>query len=153
MVIDIFSIVFDIRKANSMKNGQFWPNFRAGEADSWFKLKKTFKMAWRPYFSYPHDEICHVNYKYAKNSRHHKKTVKKLDVCDLSEFRGFHFSSLEIKILSMKYNLLDLFSIALLISRNPKKHYLKILTLLETRANFLFWKVKLRSYCKNRRFP
>ena len=76
MVIDIFSIVFDIRKANSMKNGQFWPNFRAGEADSWFKLKKTFKMAWRPYFSYPHDEICHVNYKYAKKSCHHKKRVK-----------------------------------------------------------------------------
>ena len=102
MVIDIFSIVFDIRKANSMKNGQFWPNFRAGEADSWFKLKKTFKMAWRPYFSYPHDEICHVNYKYAKNSRHHKKTVKKLDVRDLSEFRRFQFSSLGIKILSKK---------------------------------------------------
>ena len=136
MVIDIFSIVFDIRKANSMKNGQFWPNFRAGEADSWFKLKKTFKMAWRPYFSYPHDEICHVNYKYAKNSRHHKKTVKKLDVLDLSEFRRFQFSSLGIKILRKK-NSLDLLSIALLMPRNPKKYYLKILTLLETRAIFL----------------
>ena len=98
---NIFELV-DIRKANSMKNGQFWPNFRAGEADSWFKLKKTFKMAWRPYFSYSHDEICHVNYKYAKNSRHHKKTVKKLDVRDLSEFRRFQFSSLWIKILSKK---------------------------------------------------
>ena len=59
-------------------------------------------MAWRPYFSYPHDEIWHVNYKYAKNSRHHKKTVKKLDVRDLSEFRRFQFSSLGIKILSKK---------------------------------------------------
>ena len=59
-------------------------------------------MAWRPYFSYPHDEICHVNYKYAKNSCHHKKTVKKLDVRDLSEFHGFHFLSLEIKILNKK---------------------------------------------------
>ena len=59
-------------------------------------------MTCRPYFSYSHDEICHVNYKYAKNSRHHKKTVKKLDVRDLSEFRGFQFSSLGIKILSKK---------------------------------------------------
>ena len=59
-------------------------------------------MAWRPYFSYPHDEIWHVNYKYAKNSRHYKKTVKKLDVRDLSEFRRFQFSSLGIKILSKK---------------------------------------------------
>ena len=137
MVIDIFSIVFDIRKANRMKNGQFWPNFRAGEADSWFKLKKTFKMAWKPYFSYPHDEICHVNYKYAKNSRHHKKTVKKLDVRDLSEFRRFQFLSLGIKILSKKKNSLDLLSIALLMPRNPKKYYPKILTLLDTRAIFL----------------
>ena len=137
MVIDIFSIVFDIRKANSMKNGQFWPNFRAGEADSWFKLKKTFKMAWRPYFSYPHDEICHVNYKYAKNSRHHKKTVKKLDVRDLSEFRRFQFSSLGIKILSTRKNLLDLLSIALLMQKSHNKYCFKILTLLKTRAIFL----------------
>ena len=94
-------------------------------------------MAWRPYFSYPHDEIWHVNYKYAKNSRHHKKTVKKLDVRDLSEFRRFQFLSLGIKILSKKKNSLDLLSIALLMPRNPKKYYLKILTLLDTRAIFL----------------
>ena len=61
-------------------------------------------MAWRPYFSYPHYENRHVNQKYAKNSRHHKKTVKKLDVRDLSEFRRFQFSSLGIKILSKKKN-------------------------------------------------
>ena len=63
---------------------------------------KNFKMAWRPYFSYSHDEIRHVNYKYAKNSCRYKKTVKKLDVCDLSEFHRFQFSSLGIKILSKK---------------------------------------------------
>ena len=136
-MINIFSLVFDIRKANNMQNCQFWSNFWVTAAVSWFKPKKTFKMAWRPYFSYPHDEICHVNYKYAKNSRHHKKTVKKLDVRDLSEFRRFQFSSLGIKILSKKKNLLDLLSIALLMPRNPKKYYLKKLTLLETRATFL----------------
>ena len=136
-MVKIFSLDFIIRKANNMQNGQFWSMFRATGATSWFKLKKTFKMAWRPFFSYSHDEIRHVNYKYAKNSCHYKKTVKKLDIRDLSEFYGFHFLSLGIKILNKKKNSLDLLSIALLMPKSHKKYCFKILTLLKTRAIFL----------------